>query len=147
MYHSVLCFIHIHIYLLHTHTHTNTHTVSPCPCLPHQISSVNRLNARLSSILFRLQFEEQLGNLKPEVVAVSAACEELRQSKAFSQLLELTLLVGNFMNAGSRNGKAFGFSISYLCKVRPRPRRLIRLLRWGCLTTVKAFIRFDSVSR
>ncbi|XP_031443448.1 LOW QUALITY PROTEIN: protein diaphanous homolog 1 [Clupea harengus] len=82
------------------------------------ISSVNRLNARLSSILFRLQFEEQLGNLKPEVVAVSAACEELRQSKAFSQLLELTLLVGNFMNAGSRNGKAFGFSISYLCKLR-----------------------------
>ncbi|XP_062380249.1 protein diaphanous homolog 1 [Sardina pilchardus] len=82
------------------------------------ISSVNRLKPRLSAILFRLQFEEQLNNLKPDVVAVSAACEEMRQSKAFSQLLELILLVGNYMNAGSRNGKAFGFSISYLCKLR-----------------------------
>lgn len=82
------------------------------------ISSVSRLKARLSSILFRLQFEEQLNNLKPDVVAVSAACEELRQSKSFAQLLEIILLVGNFMNAGSRNGKAFGFSISYLCKLR-----------------------------
>ncbi|XP_076148848.1 protein diaphanous homolog 1-like [Alosa pseudoharengus] len=82
------------------------------------ISSVNRVKPRLNSILFRLQFEEQLNNLKPDVVAVSAACEEMRQSKSFSKLLELILLVGNYMNAGSRNGKAFGFSISYLCKLR-----------------------------
>ncbi|XP_063045485.1 protein diaphanous homolog 1 [Engraulis encrasicolus] len=82
------------------------------------ISSVNRLQARLTSIQFRLVFDEQLNNLKPDVVSVSAACEELRQSEAFSKLLEITLLVGNFMNAGSRNGKAFGFSISYLCKLR-----------------------------
>lgn len=86
-----------------------------CVCL--QISSVKRLKPRLSAILFKLQFEEQVNNVKPEVVAVTAACEELRKSEGFSKLLELTLLVGNFMNAGSRNAKAFGFSISYLCKV------------------------------
>lgn len=54
-------------------------------------------------------------------MAVTAACEELRKSDNFSQLLQIILLIGNYMNAGSRNAKAFGFSISYLCKVHTRP--------------------------
>ncbi|KAK6298796.1 hypothetical protein J4Q44_G00303060 [Coregonus suidteri] len=82
------------------------------------MSTVKRLKPRLTAILFRLQFEEQLNNIKPDVVSVTAACEELRKSTAFSQLLQITLLVGNYMNAGSRNAKAFGFTISYLCKLR-----------------------------
>ncbi|XP_057705634.1 protein diaphanous homolog 1 [Corythoichthys intestinalis] len=82
------------------------------------MSSVKRLGPRLQAILFKLQFEEQLNNIKPDVVSVTAACEELMKSAAFSKLLQIILLVGNYMNAGSRNGKAFGFSISYLCKLR-----------------------------
>ncbi|XP_029599302.1 protein diaphanous homolog 1 [Salmo trutta] len=82
------------------------------------MSTVKRLKPRLTAILFRLQFEEQLNNIKPDVVSVTAACEELRKSVTFSQLLQIILLVGNYMNAGSRNAKAFGFSISYLCKLR-----------------------------
>lgn len=82
------------------------------------MSGVKRLKTRLQSILFRLQFEEQLNNVKPDVVSVTAACEELNKSQTFAQLLELILLVGNYMNSGSRNGMAFGFSISYLCKLR-----------------------------
>uniref|UniRef100_A0A3Q3DCP6 Diaphanous related formin 1 n=1 Tax=Hippocampus comes TaxID=109280 RepID=A0A3Q3DCP6_HIPCM len=82
------------------------------------ISSVKRLGPRLQAILFKLQFDEQLNNIKPDVVSVTAACEELRKSASFSKLLQIILLVGNYMNAGSRNGKAFGFSISYLCKLR-----------------------------
>ncbi|XP_061541002.1 LOW QUALITY PROTEIN: protein diaphanous homolog 1-like [Phycodurus eques] len=82
------------------------------------MSSVKRLVPRLQAILFKLQFEEQLNNIKPDVVSVTAACEELRKSTSFSKLLQIILLVGNYMNAGSRNGKAFGFSISYLCKLR-----------------------------
>ncbi|KAI4899906.1 hypothetical protein NFI96_019484 [Prochilodus magdalenae] len=82
------------------------------------ISSVKKLKPRLSAILFRLQFEEQVNNIKPDIVAVTAACEELVQSENFSQLLQIILLVGNYMNSGSRNAKAFGFNISYLCKLR-----------------------------
>ncbi|XP_061582016.1 protein diaphanous homolog 1-like [Cololabis saira] len=82
------------------------------------ISSVKRLTPRLQAILFRLQFEEQLNNIKPDVVSVTAACEELRKSDTFAKLLQIILLVGNYMNSGSRNGMAFGFSISYLCKLR-----------------------------
>ncbi|XP_075902918.1 protein diaphanous homolog 1 isoform X2 [Nelusetta ayraudi] len=82
------------------------------------MSTVKQLKVRLEAILFKLQFEEQLNNIKPDVVSVTAACEELSKSQNFSQLLEIILVVGNFMNSGSRNGKAFGFSISYLCKLR-----------------------------
>lgn len=81
------------------------------------MGTVPRLRPRLNAILFKLQFSEQVENIKPEIVSVTAACEELRKSKNFSSLLEITLLVGNYMNAGSRNAGAFGFNISFLCKV------------------------------
>lgn len=111
---------------LSAHAHTRTYTYnkyrngSPIqhPVFSLQMSSVNRLTPRLQAILFKLQFEEQLNNIKPDVVSVTAACEELRKSQNFSTLLQIILLVGNYMNSGSRNGKAFGFSISYLCKVK-----------------------------
>ena len=82
------------------------------------MSSVKRLHPRLSHILFRLQFEEQVTNLRPDILAVNAACDEVRKSRSFGRLLELVLLLGNYMNAGSRNAQSYGFDLSSLCKVR-----------------------------
>lgn len=81
------------------------------------MSSVKRLRPRLNHILFRVQFEEQVNNLRPDIMAVHAACDEVRKSHAFGQLLELVLLLGNYMNAGSRNAQSYGFDLSSLCKV------------------------------
>ncbi|ETE60653.1 Protein diaphanous-like 3, partial [Ophiophagus hannah] len=78
------------------------------------MSSVTRLRPRLGAILFKLQFEEQVNNLKPEIMAVSTACEEIKKSRSFSQLLELVLLMGNYMNAGSRNAQTFGYNLCSL---------------------------------
>lgn len=58
-----------------------------------------------------------MNNIKPDIMAVSAACEEIKKSKSFSKLLELVLLMGNYMNAGSRNAQTFGYNLSSLCKV------------------------------
>lgn len=52
-----------------------------------------------------------------QIVAANAACEEVMKSKKFAKILELILLMGNYMNSGSRNEAAFGFEISYLPKV------------------------------
>ncbi|KAI5101804.1 protein diaphanous-like 2 isoform X5, partial [Silurus meridionalis] len=82
------------------------------------MSDVKRLRPRLNSILFKLQFEEQVCHLRPDILAVSAACEDVRKSKAFSKLLELVLLMGNYMNAGSRNAQSYGFDLSSLCKMK-----------------------------
>ncbi|XP_061671073.1 protein diaphanous homolog 3-like isoform X2 [Syngnathoides biaculeatus] len=82
------------------------------------MSSVKRLRPRLNHILFRLQFEEQLNNLRPDILAVNAACDEVRSSHSFGRLLELVLLLGNYLNAGSRNAQSFGFELSSLCKLK-----------------------------
>lgn len=45
------------------------------------------------------------------------ACEEIKKSAKFAKILELVLLLGNYMNTGSKNAGAFGFEISFLTKV------------------------------
>uniref|UniRef100_A0A8C0EPS8 Diaphanous related formin 2 n=1 Tax=Bubo bubo TaxID=30461 RepID=A0A8C0EPS8_BUBBB len=80
--------------------------------------SVKMLRSRLNGILFRLMFEEHVNNIKPDIMAVTMACEELKKSESFSKLLELVLFLGNYMNSGSRNAQSLGFNISFLCKVR-----------------------------
>ncbi|KAK3533897.1 hypothetical protein QTP70_034810, partial [Hemibagrus guttatus] len=82
------------------------------------MASVKCLQPRLNSILFKLQFEEQVSHLRPDMLVVSAACEDVRKSKAFSKLLELVLLLGNYMNAGSRNAQCYGYDLSSLCKLK-----------------------------
>uniref|UniRef100_A0A8C5GWM9 Protein diaphanous homolog 3-like n=1 Tax=Gouania willdenowi TaxID=441366 RepID=A0A8C5GWM9_GOUWI len=82
------------------------------------MSVVKRLRPRLNHILFRLQFDEQVNNLRPDILAVNAACDEVRKSRSFGRLLELVLLMGNYMNAGSRNAQSFGFDLSSLCKLK-----------------------------
>uniref|UniRef100_A0A8C5MDF0 FH2 domain-containing protein n=1 Tax=Leptobrachium leishanense TaxID=445787 RepID=A0A8C5MDF0_9ANUR len=79
---------------------------------------ITRLQERLNAILFKLLFNEHVENIKPDIVSVTAACEEVQKSQNFATLLEVTLLIGNFMNAGSRNAGAFGFDISFLCKLK-----------------------------
>ncbi|XP_051789817.1 protein diaphanous homolog 1 [Erpetoichthys calabaricus] len=111
------------------------------------ISTVSKLRPRLNSILFKLQFEEQVNNVKPDIVSVTAACEELHNSSNFSKLLELILLVGNYMNSGSRNGAAFGFSISYLCKLRDtkssdQKMTLLHFLAEICMEQYPEVMRF-----
>uniref|UniRef100_A0A8C5JCB8 Protein diaphanous homolog 2 n=1 Tax=Junco hyemalis TaxID=40217 RepID=A0A8C5JCB8_JUNHY len=82
------------------------------------MSSVKMLRARLNGILFRLMFDEHVNNIKPDIMAVTLACEELKKSESFSKLLELVLFLGNYMNSGSRNAQSLGFNISFLCKIR-----------------------------
>ncbi|XP_022377316.1 protein diaphanous homolog 2 isoform X1 [Enhydra lutris kenyoni] len=91
-------------------------------CEPEQfgvvMSSVKMLQPRLKNILFKLTFEEHVNNIKPSIIAVTLACEELKKSESFNRLLELVLLVGNYMNSGSRNAQSLGFKINFLCKIR-----------------------------
>nr|XP_055193614.1 protein diaphanous homolog 2 isoform X3 [Nyctereutes procyonoides] len=91
-------------------------------CEPEQfgvvMSSVKMLRPRLDNILFKLTFEEHVNNIKPSIIAVTLACEEMKKSESFNRLLELVLLVGNYMNSGSRNAQSLGFKINFLCKIR-----------------------------
>ncbi|KAL4718316.1 hypothetical protein ACJJTC_009735 [Scirpophaga incertulas] len=52
-----------------------------------------------------------------DIVSGTAACEEVKSSGKFAKILELLLLLGNYMNTGSNNAGAYGFEISFLTKV------------------------------
>lgn len=82
-----------------------------------KISEVKRLLPRLKSISFKHHYVEMVNDTKPDIVAATAACEEVKKSKKFARILELILLLGNYMNSGSRNAQAFGFEMSFLTKV------------------------------
>lgn len=63
-----------------------------------------------------------------DIVGATLACEEIRDSKKFAKLLELVLLVGNYLNAGTKNAQAVGFEISYL----PKVFHSIRVIHFVC---------------
>ncbi|ODM97180.1 Protein diaphanous 3 [Orchesella cincta] len=81
------------------------------------IASIKRLLPRLRSMKFKCLYSDTVQDIKPGIVAATAACEEIKGSKKLAKLLELVLLLGNVMNSGSRNGQAVGFEISYLPKL------------------------------
>lgn len=53
-----------------------------------------------------------------DIVSANAMLEEVKQSGKFSKMIELILLMGNFMNAGSRNEMTIGFELSFISKAR-----------------------------
>uniref|UniRef100_A0A8C2XBL2 Diaphanous related formin 2 n=1 Tax=Cyclopterus lumpus TaxID=8103 RepID=A0A8C2XBL2_CYCLU len=111
------------------------------------MSSVKLLRPRLNGILFKLTFEEQVNNIRPDIMNVTFACEEVKKSESLCKLLELVLLVGNYMNAGSRNAQTFGFNISFLCKLRDtksisQNTTLLHFLAEKCEESHQEILRF-----
>jgi len=56
-------------------------------------------------------------NCWQDIVTATAALEEVKQSTKFAKILELILLIGNYMNAGSRNEQTLAFEFSFITKV------------------------------
>ncbi|VVC38770.1 Diaphanous autoregulatory (DAD) domain,Formin, GTPase-binding domain,Armadillo-like helical,Formin, FH3 [Cinara cedri] len=81
------------------------------------MGDIKRLLPRLKSLNFRQHFPEMVQDIKPAIIAGTAACEEVKSGVKFNKILELVLLFGNYMNSGSRNGQAYGFEISFLPKL------------------------------
>ncbi|KAI0214816.1 diaphanous related formin [Lamellibrachia satsuma] len=81
------------------------------------MSGIKRVVPRLKSIMLKMQFPDQIAEIKPDVVVATAAQEELKQSGKFKKILQLILLMGNYMNAGSRNAQSIGFDISFITKL------------------------------
>ncbi|XP_028145731.1 protein diaphanous isoform X2 [Diabrotica virgifera virgifera] len=82
-----------------------------------KMSEVKRLLPRLKSLSFKHHYVEMVQDIKPGIVAATAACDEVKKSKKFARILELILLMGNYMNTGSKNAQAFGFEMSFLTKL------------------------------
>jgi len=81
------------------------------------LADIKRLVPRLKSLKFQLHYPELVQDCKPDIVAGTEACQEVRRSRKFGKVLELILLMGNIMNTGSKNEQSVGFDISYLPKL------------------------------
>lgn len=81
------------------------------------LADIKRLIPRLRSLAFKQHYHEIISELKPDIVSGTAACEEVKTSQKFAKILQLLLLLGNYMNTGSNNAGAFGFEISFLTKL------------------------------
>lgn len=76
-----------------------------------------RYESRIHFMLFRVQFWEKFDQLEKNMTIVLNVSEALKNSKSLKQLLCLILVLGNYMNASSLQGGAFGMRISSINKL------------------------------
>lgn len=76
-----------------------------------------RYEDRIHCMLIRAQFWEKFDQLEKNMAIVLNVSDALRNSKALKQLLCLILMLGNFMNASSLQGGAFGMRITSINKL------------------------------
>ncbi|KAL1258025.1 hypothetical protein QQF64_011269, partial [Cirrhinus molitorella] len=81
-----------------------------------EMSRIDHYQQRLKSLFFKKKFAERLAEIKPKVEAILCASREVMRSKRLTQVLEVVLAFGNFMNKGQR-GNAYGFKVSSLNKI------------------------------
>ncbi|KAL5279933.1 DIAPH1 family protein [Megaselia abdita] len=95
----------------------NGEQLAPAENFVATLGEIKRLTPRLNSLSFKLQYSDMIQDIKPDIVAATAACEEVKTSKKFAKILELILFLGNYMNSGGNNPLAFGFEFSFLTKL------------------------------
>ncbi|XP_047677119.1 disheveled-associated activator of morphogenesis 2 isoform X4 [Tachysurus fulvidraco] len=82
----------------------------------YDMSRIDHYQQRLQSLFFKKKFAERLAETKPKVDAIVCASREVMRSKRLTQVLEVVLAFGNFLNKGQR-GNAYGFKVSSLNKI------------------------------
>lgn len=78
------------------------------------ICDIKEVKHKIESIIFKLNFEEIVNDIKPQIFCTTNALEEIQKSDRFKQLLEAILYIGNYVNSGSAKAQALGFHIKYL---------------------------------
>ncbi|KAF9956965.1 hypothetical protein BGZ70_009694 [Mortierella alpina] len=82
-----------------------------------EMLKVDRYQQRLEGLKFKVTFQSLLDGVNESMASITAASKGLKNAKHFKQLLNLILMLGNYMNGGSHNGGAFGFKIASINKL------------------------------
>jgi len=82
----------------------------------YEMSKIPRFEQRLNSLFYKKGFQERVGEIKPKMECLMRACRQVMRSKRLRTLLEVILVLGNYMNKGSR-GNASGFKLQSLNKM------------------------------
>jgi len=82
-----------------------------------KLIQIERLGPRIDGMLYKCKFDEQWLLLDEGARRVSQASEALLHAKRFKEVLNLILMVGNYMNGTGIKGGAFGFRVSSINKL------------------------------
>ncbi|KAF9956641.1 hypothetical protein BGZ72_002608 [Mortierella alpina] len=82
-----------------------------------EMLKVDRYQQRLEGLKFKVTFQSLLDGVNESMAFITEASKGLKNAKHFKQLLNLILMLGNYMNGGSHNGGAFGFKIASINKL------------------------------
>jgi 6-pyruvoyl-tetrahydropterin synthase len=82
-----------------------------------EMLKVDRYEQRLKALHFMLLFEERFSDLDRDVNAVIDATIGIQTSETFPKILELILVVGNYMNGGGFRGSARAIKINSINKL------------------------------
>ncbi|KAG0290883.1 Dishevelled associated activator of morphogenesis 2 [Dissophora globulifera] len=82
-----------------------------------EVLKIERYPQRLEGLKFKVTFKSLLDGVNESISAIAAASRGLRNAQYFKELLNLILMLGNYMNGGGHNGGAFGFKIASINKL------------------------------
>jgi len=80
----------------------------------HAVGSIPRIQKRLNLVLFKLQFDTIAGSIEEGLTFVETAEKEIKESSSLKTLFSIILAFGNYMNAETAKGGAYGFKLSAL---------------------------------
>ncbi|CAI8009993.1 Formin-F [Geodia barretti] len=82
-----------------------------------KLIEVPMLAMRLDLLFTIREFPVNMEEFKPTLDLAWKACHELDRSEEFLEVLGYVLAVGNYLNAGTPKGNAYGFQLKYLPKL------------------------------
>jgi len=72
---------------------------------------------KINLFLLKSEFSTRAAEIKPDIGAISLACDEIFKSKKMIRIIEIILVLGNFINFGTVRGDQSGFKIDCLVKL------------------------------
>ncbi|EGG16530.1 actin binding protein [Cavenderia fasciculata] len=74
-------------------------------------------NEKIQLFMLKGEFYQRMQEMRPQVAAVSLACDEILKSKRLQRLFEIILVLGNFINFGTVRGEQPAYKIDCLIKL------------------------------
>ncbi|KAI3820860.1 hypothetical protein L1987_08410 [Smallanthus sonchifolius] len=82
-----------------------------------ELMKVPRMESKLNAFLFKIQFNSKLAEFKKSLNIINSACDEVKKSVKFKEIMKRILYVGNTLNQGTARGAAVGFKLDSLLKL------------------------------
>ncbi|EGC39081.1 hypothetical protein DICPUDRAFT_148204 [Dictyostelium purpureum] len=82
-----------------------------------EMESVSNLQERVKSFYLKIAFPDKLKEIKPDLELFTKTTKDIKSSKNFLKVIEVILIIGNFLNGGTARGDCLGFKLDALLKL------------------------------